>query len=142
MIVISSGAEIELLNKILRKDENVILKLYKNNYTPVAGSVAGSFTVADFTGYSNKTLAKTSWPIASNVSPVSPCTDIEASSSYAEQSWTCGSSGNTVYGYYVIGATSNVLLWADKFSAARTIAEGDILRIVPKFQLRSQKACV
>lgn len=35
--------------------DGLSLRLYKNNYTPVIGSVLGSFTVADFPGYANQT---------------------------------------------------------------------------------------
>src|SRR5437867_6622616 len=45
-------------------NEDLTLKLYKNNYTPVEGSVAGDFTEATFTGYAAVTLARGSWTVA------------------------------------------------------------------------------
>ena len=146
MIVIPDIAGIELLKKIL-KDENVTLKLYKNNPTLNNNTLKIDFTEATFDGYSSKTLSKltlptsTSWIIPISESPVAPCTDKEIVSTYAEQSWTCGSSGNTVYGYYVVGSTTANLLWADKFDIARDLGDGDILRIIPKLQLRTKIPC-
>lgn len=140
MIVVPDIAGLELLKKVLN-DENVILKLYKNNYTPDEDSLLSSFTDANFDGYVQKTLVTASWAIPTSESPVAPCVDNEAVSTYAEQSWTCGTAGNTVYGYYVVGVTSTKLLWVDSFSVPRALGDGDILRIIPKLQLRTRISC-
>ncbi len=109
LVVVNEG-ELELLDKCLKDtlstDENMILHLYKNNYTPVAATTSTDFTEADFTNYVNKTLARTTWNAAVTVSG-------KAESSYgsAPLSWTCGATGNTIYGYWVQGATSNKVLW-------------------------------
>lgn len=133
-LVVSNAGEIELLNKMLRNTsdtENYILKLYRNNYTPTATSSVSDFTSAIFTNYSDKTLARTSWTAATTVAG-------KAQSSYSQQSWTCGATGDTVYGYYVVGQTSGVLLWAEKFSIARPLANTDILNLTPVFTLNSE----
>ena len=140
MIVVPDIAELELLSKVLN-DENVILKLYKNNHVPNDDSLLSSFTDADFDVYVSKTLVKTNWVTPTSEDPVAPCTDKEATSTYAEQSWTCGSAGNIVYGYYVVGVDSANLLWADYFAVSRNLGEGDILRIIPKLQLRTRISC-
>jgi hypothetical protein len=140
MIVVPDIAGRELLKKVLT-DENVILKLYKNDCVLDEDSLLSSFTDANFDGYSSKTLITSSWATPTSESPVAPCIDNEAVSTYAEQSWTCGSAGNTVYGYYVVGVSSANLLWADKFAVARVLEDGDILRIIPKLQLRTKIDC-
>jgi len=140
MIVVPDVAEIELMKKVL-KDENFILKLYRNDYTPDSDSLLSSFTEANFDGYGQKLLVKTSWTGPTTVSPTAPCTDNLASATYAEQSWTCGSVGNTVYGYYVVGATTGKLMWADEFASERNLGDSDVLRIIPKFTLRTQIPC-
>jgi hypothetical protein len=132
-LVVPDLGEIELLTKLLKNTadtEDYILKLYKNNYTPIAATVVGSFTEADFTNYVDKTIARSDWATPSTVSN-------KAESSVATQSWTCGAIGNTIYGYYVVGATSGVCLWAEEFAAARVLADGDILNLTPKFNLSS-----
>ena len=132
-LVVPDLGEIELLTKLLKNTadtEDYILKLYKNNYTPISATVVGSFTEADFTNYADKTIARSDWATPSTVSN-------KAESSVATQSWTCGVTTNTIYGYYVVGATSGVCLWAEEFAAARVLADGDILNLTPKFNLSS-----
>lgn len=134
-LVTPAVGECELLDKCLKDalsvDESYTLKLYKTDVTPSGTSVAGDFTVADFTDYANKTLTRAGWSAAATVSN-------KAESEYAQQSWTCGATGNTIYGYYVIGTTSGTLLWAEKFSSARVLAENDVLNLTPKFSLNSE----
>lgn len=102
------------------------LKLYVNDYTPVAGSVAGDFTEMSTLGYSAKTLTMASWTIAQNGSA-------EAEATYAQQTWTfTAGSAVTVYGYYVVDSGSGVLLWAERFSSPPTVQNsGDIIRVTP-----------
>ena len=134
-IVVPDCGACELLDKLLKDalstDESFVLKLYSNNYTCISSSTAANFTEATFTNYSAKTLTRAGWGSAAIV-------DGAAKSIYSvEQSWTCGATGQTIYGYYLIGATSGTLLWADKFSTARTLAENGVLEMTPTFGLRS-----
>ena len=132
-----NAGELELLDKMLKDalstNESYVLKLYKNNYTPVDASTGGSFTEADFTSYVAKTLTRALWNAAVTVGG-------KAESSYGSGplSWTCGASGNTVYGYYVIGATSGTVLWAELFATSRVLAQDDVLNLTPKFTLNSE----
>jgi hypothetical protein len=108
-------------------DENYTLKLYKSNTTPTATSVAGDFTIADFTGYSNKTLTAGSWGVPTTVSG-------SAVSTYATQTWTLSdNTAQTTYGVIAIGATSGTLVWAEKFAIPRSVTlSGDIITYTPK----------
>lgn len=134
-LVVPDVGEVELLDKMLKDaltvDESYTLKLYSNNYTPVQGSTAASFTESTFTSYAAKTLTRAGWTAATTVSN-------KASASYAQQSWTCGTTGGTVYGYYVIGTTSTVVLWAELFPVARVLAVNDVLNLTPVFTLNSE----
>lgn len=129
--------ELELLDKMLKDalsvDENYILKLYQNNYTPDDTSAPGSFTEANFTNYAAITLTRSGWNSAVVVS-----NKAETSYGSVPQSWTCGASGNTIYGYYVVGATSSVVLWAELFSTSRVLANQDVLNLTPKFTLNHE----
>lgn len=49
-----------------------------------------------------------------------------------------GSTGNTIYGYYVIGATSGVLYWAEKFATTRILGDTDTITITPQVTLNSK----
>jgi membrane peptidoglycan carboxypeptidase len=123
-----------MLKDALSSNEDYILKLFKNDVTPDQNFAVGSFTQADFTGYAAKTLTRTNWNAAVTVSN-------KAESSYgsAAQSWTCGTTGNTIYGYWVDNSQgSPTLLWCERFSVSRVLADGDVLNLTPKFTLNSE----
>lgn len=134
-LVIANVGEIELLNKMLIEplttDESYKLRLYQNNYTPVASSVASDFTEATFTNYVAKTLTRAGWSTPTIVGG-------KAESSYAQQSWTCGVTGNTIYGYYIEGANSTILLWAERFATPRVLVNTDIITLIPVFTFNSE----
>lgn len=106
--------------------ENWTLKLYTNNYTPVAASTHTNFTECAVSGYTAKTLSRGSWGDPSTNGSG------KAEMSYAAQTFSFTGSG-TIYGYYIVGATSGTLIFAELFSAARSVASGDSLTVTPKF---------
>lgn len=123
-----------MLKVALSTDETYLLKLYKTNVTPNSVTAKTSFTEANFTGYAARTLTRANWSNAiTNGSSAG-----EASYGTTPQSWTCGVTGNTVYGYWVEGTTSAKVLWAELFGTSRVLASGDILNLTPKFTLQSQ----
>lgn len=135
MLVVTDEGELELLEKMLintSDSENYSLRLYRNSYVPHSGSVLSDFTIANFTNYANKTIARGDWS-----TPVTNGSN-KGQSTVATQSWTCGASGNTIYGYYVVGATSGKVLWAEKFDTPRVLANTDVLNLTPVFTLNSE----
>jgi hypothetical protein len=138
-LIVPDAGELFLLDTLLKKalsatSEAQILKLYTNNVTPNSTFVAASLTEATFTGYAARTLTRSVWNAAVSVSN-------KAESSYGTtpQSWTCGSTGQTVNGYYVqSNGSGSQVLWAELFTTPRTLASGDILNITPKFTLFSE----
>lgn len=139
-LVVPDSGELILLNTLLKlalsTQEVQVLHLYNNNTTPTQSSSFGQFRAATFATYAPRTLTRSLWNTAVSVSN-------KAESSYGTipQSWTCGSSGDVVYGYYVSNGNPTVtsgLLWAELFTTPRTLATGDILNITPKFTLFSE----
>ena len=133
---VPNEGELQLLDKMLLDalsvDENYILKLYRVNRTPGDTDTTSNYTEANFTAYASKTLTRARWNAASTVSG-------KAESTYGtQQSWTSGTAGNTIFGYYIVAATSNKLLWAEKFGTPRVLAESDVLNLTPKFTLASE----
>lgn len=137
MLLIPDEGAVILLAKMLKDqlstDESYTLKLYQNNYTPVVGSTASSFTEATFGGYSPKTLTRAAWQTPTIVGGV-------ASSTYGStpQTWTLSSSPQTIYGYYILGAVSLKVLWAERFAVSRALTLGDALDLTPVFTLTYQ----
>lgn len=109
---------------------NLTLKLYTNNLTPLDTHTAASFTEASGGGYAAKTLTNGSWT-------VTPAND-PSDAVYAQQTFTFTGalSGNpTVYGYYVVDADNN-LIYAELLTAPFTPANnGDNIKITLKYQL-------
>jgi hypothetical protein len=133
-IVIPNEGEIELLRVMIKDALSVssdfTLKLFQNDVTPDESFTAASFTEANFTDYTSLALARASFNDPTlNVSN-------EAQIDFnAEQSWTCGSTGNVIYGYWV--EKDGVVSWMERFAAARTLANGDVLRFTPSLLYRS-----
>lgn len=110
------------------------LKLYKTNVTPAETDTAASYTVADFTGYSNKTLTRTVTGTTWSTPATSSGTTSSTYNSGTPLSWSA-TSAQTVYGYYVVGATSTTLIYAELFSSSISLVNPSTLQLTPKLQL-------
>jgi hypothetical protein len=137
-LLISDEGVLELLDKCLKDalsvNENYSLRLFKVNKTPDHLDIAADYTAieANFTGYAAKTLTRAGWGAATIVSNA-------ASTTYGTvQSWTAASTGNIIYGYFVLGSTSGKLLWCEKFGTPRSMGVGDVLDLTPVFTLRTR----
>lgn len=123
---VPDAGELQLLKRALGVETNgdQTIKLYVNDYTPVAGSVAGSFTEMSTLGYAAKTLTAASWTVTTIANV--------ASGTYAQQTWTfTAGSSVVVYGYFVINAAGTIL-FAERFASPPTIQyTGDIIKITP-----------
>lgn len=89
--------------------ESLILKLFKNNYTPVETSVAGDFTEAAFTGYAAKNLNPATWVVTEGA-PSEAAYPVQTFTSSAAQT------AENVYGYYLVRATSGRIAHAERFT--------------------------
>ena len=130
-ILVPDVGERNLLDKMLGRanvTEDMLLGLYKASVTPAEGDTLGTFTAADFTNYTQKTLTDTSWNAASTSTGTTSAT-------YAQQSWTCGASGNTIYGALYIDTDTTTLIASDAFAVARVLADTDVLNFTPRWEL-------
>jgi hypothetical protein len=134
-LLVPDVGEVELLKRLLYSNagsENGTLKLYKTNVTPAESDTASSYTEADFTGYSSKTLTSTQSGSTWGVPSTSTGT---TSSTYGTVLTWSPTSSQTVYGYYVVGATSTVLWWAELFASSKNLSNGDTLNLTARIQL-------
>jgi len=126
-LMVGNGETVSLsyLTNKTAASQNLVMKLYQNNHTPVIGDAVGAYTEATFTGYAAATLTGASWTI-SGTNP--------ASATYAQQSFssTANQSAQTIYGYFVIRTTAADLICAELFATPIVIQfNGDTINITP-----------
>lgn len=130
-LVVPNVGEAIMLENIVNKTtaENLVLKLYTNDYTPVEGSTDTDFTVASGNGYADKTLTGASWNAATAGDP--------SFITYAKQTFTFTGALGNVYGYYMVQATSGDLVYAERFTGApyNIVNNGDKIEITPRIEL-------
>lgn len=141
--VVSNSGEKLLLDAAVGKVAAGALKLrlYQNNYTPLHTSVAGDFTNATFTGYTEATLATASWNAGVAGTGTGTALANKASIDYAQQTFTMGTPGttNTIYGYYIVDNAGTTLLGAELFSTPKSMSvNGDAIKITPKLTLSTE----
>lgn len=114
-LLVPNASEITMLKCILNHTaaQDQTLKLYKSATTPAETDTAATYTVSDFSGYSDASITGTSWNFTEGGgSPTYSYAD------YEQQTFTAdaGSQNQDQYGYYVIQASSGLLLWAEEFT--------------------------
>lgn len=107
-----------------------VIRLFKNNWTPVADPVLSDFTEANFDGYTE--LACASWPTTPTYS------GHVATIQHAAKTWTAtgASVSNNVYGYYLVSTLGTpFLLWAERnpFGPVTIATSGAQYIVVPTF---------
>ncbi len=106
-----------------------LVHLYKNNFTPVAAMLLGSFTECDFTGYAASSAVVWNTPgfLPSGAAVVTG----------DNKQFVVGTTPtvlNTVYGYYLTDGAGTTLLFARLFNAPIVLsAAGQIVDLVPSF---------
>lgn len=107
------------------------LRLFSNDYTPVAATTEANVTEVAGGGYAAIALTAGNWV----TTPGSP-----TSSAYPEQTFTFTGATNapgTIYGYYVTNAAGALVL-AERLAAVFTPASsGDTVKVTPTITLAS-----
>jgi len=117
----SDGAEaiLKALTGVSTSTETLKLKLYTNNFTPTSLSVLTDFTEATGGGYAEKSLSASAWTMTGNAISTTP------------QLFTFTGSVGSVYGYYLVGATSGKLIASEKFTSGpfNVASNGDSITV-------------
>jgi|GEM_PF-1354272 len=147
-LLVPREGDVQLLTDLLGGGtlENWQLGLFNSNIAPAETDVASTYTAHEtaFTSYARKTLTRgvgsSTWnTVVSQAPSGSPAWSARGQVGHSQygsaaQSWTCGASGDTIYGYFIVGATSGKLICAEAFATPRTLANGDTLSITPIFE--------
>src|SRR4051794_24675060 len=115
-LVVANGGENKINDLfIAQASTNLRVRLFKNNYTPIATTVVGDLTEANFSGYAAVTPS-----FGSSATVTSKGTITDGSS--RDFTHNGGATSNTVYGYYVTYESGgSTLLWAEKFDNPLTL---------------------
>lgn len=126
LVVVNNGENIALsylVNKVTTP-ENLVYKLFATNITPGETDTAGTYTEATGGGYSTKAaLTGANWTIATGTA------------SYTDLVWTFTgalTTNPTIYGYYVVRASTGDLVFAESFTGFTPASNGDSLTITPQ----------
>lgn len=136
-IVLPNEGLVDLLTYMIKSTISGVgnweLRLFQNNYTPIQSSILSNFTVATFTGYSAVTLTRGNWTTPTIISD-------HAVSTYttSPQVWTCGATGNTIYGYYMVDTTAGVVRGAERFASSVVLTDGGVLALLPRLTLTTE----
>ena len=131
-LVLVNGGEVIVVNATTTKTvgENLVLGMFKNNYSLLESTVTADLTAADFTGYSAETLTAASWTTTAGA---------PTNTTYPEVTFTstAGSQSQPIYGYYLTQVTSGLLVWAETFTdGPYTITNnGDTIKITLNFTM-------
>jgi len=132
-LIVPNAREVDVLTNFLTPA--LTLRLYGNNVTPSATSVAGDFTEIAGGGYASKPLTFANWGITGGTPTIALYNAIQA--------WTFTGVINapgTIYGYYIIETVSGLLKYAERFPVGvvpfSPIA-GSIIRVTPKITCES-----
>ena len=123
--LVPNSGETLVVGMIVNKTapENLVLKLFKSNTTPAETDTAATYTEADFTGYAAITLTGASWSVTGDTA------------TYAQQTFTSSANQTlqNVYGYFLVQATSGILVLAERFTDAPYAISnnGDNIKITP-----------
>jgi len=127
-LLVNQGERI-MLEALVNKTapQTLVLRLFKNNWTPVETDTEAAATEATFTGYGSIVLTGGTW-VTTEGAPSSIDYPQQAFASSAAQA------PQDVYGYYITQQTSGKLVAAERFTdGPYTISNnGDTIKVTPK----------
>jgi hypothetical protein len=104
-------------------DEEIQVRLYTNDFSPIRTTALGDFTEATFSGYIRKNLLRNQWSTL-DVGPTGVnCKYIP------DVTWNPLASGQVIYGYFIVSQTDFAYLWGERFGTPRTLVSGTPIAI-------------
>lgn len=128
IMVPNTGEGLALKNFVNKEaPQDQTLKLFVNNITPSELDTDATYTEAAGGGYAAKSLVGANWDLTEGEP-----SDVTYN---AQQVWTFTgplTTNLTVYGYYVVQATSGTLMWAEDQTSFAPANNGDQIKVTPK----------
>jgi hypothetical protein len=143
-ILVPDEGEVRLLERaigtVVPTTTDLTVKLFVNDYTPVAATTGTDFTEMSTNDYVAKTVDIDGTPEVTITSETDPAGGDMAQAAFDEIVWTFDDTGgaNTIYGYWVEDEDGEVL-FAERFAEERVVGEnGDQLLLTINFTNRSR----
>lgn len=141
MPLVAPNDGLQLLIALLLKDASVPvldwkLDLYRNDYTPVQGSVPASFTVANFTGYSQVSITRATWN-----APTLVGNKAQIQYGYTPITWTATGSYQIIFGYFITEPATDKLLIAERFAVPVDLSVYPVVGVLPRVTLTTDCGC-
>ena len=125
-LIVPNGGEVIALQAMLGKrpaDVVHTLCLYENNVTPGESDTVVTYTTATFSGYASEEVSADDWTITAGAPSSAACVQKSFTSDAAQ-------SAQSIYGYFLVEASSGDLVYAERFSSTPTIENnGDAIRV-------------
>lgn len=124
----ANTGEVTALNYLVNKTapENLVYKLFANNITPSETDTAATYTEAAGGGYASQTLTGANWTVTGGAPSVA---------SHAQLTYTFTgalTTNTTIYGYFVVRATTGDLVCAETFTSFTPATNGDNIKLTPQ----------
>ena len=126
--VLVNQGEVIMLEALINKaaGEDLVLKLFQNDWTPGETDTEGDYVEADFSGYAAIPLDGASW----TTTPGAP-----SQVTYAQQSFISDADQTLqpIYGYFLVQLGSGLLVAAERFASAFPLQNvDDTVKVTPK----------
>jgi hypothetical protein len=134
--IIPNEGKTELLNKQVKNtsdSESYIVNLFTNDYTPDQYTTALDFVAWASGGGGPRTVARGAWADA-----YLDGTHAVIESTSNPLAWSVTSGSPTIYGHYVVGASSGKVLWCERWSTPAAPTVGQSLLLTLKFSYDSE----
>lgn len=127
-LLVPNTGEVIALSLLVNKTapENLVYKLFATNVTPAETDTAASYTEASGGGYAAITMTGASWTVTGGA---------PSTAAYAQQTYTFTgalTTNATIYGYFVVQASSGTLVLAETFTSFTPAANGDNIKLTPQ----------
>lgn len=127
-LLVPSDALVEILNLVL--NQNLRLKLFANDHTPVIGDTVASLTEVTGGGYAEVVLTFAEWTVTGAEQTVAQYSALQD----FEFTGATGGSGE-IYGYFITNDDEDILLWEQRFpedSVPFVPQNGSVIRVRPR----------
>lgn len=121
------------LGSSLTTDLVLWLRLFSNDYTPGAASVTGDFVQPTFAGYAPIQVNRSDWQV-----PVIVSGKAQSLLFTGPAVWTTTDPTATVYGAYVVGQSTGVTWFAERFASPVIVTPTDPIRYRVAFTGRGE----